>query len=137
MDPLSTAASIIAVLQLTSVVTGYIHGSKDATDDRRKLVSELSSMSQILMILQDQLQERLDDLQWSSSLRVLNSEDGPLDQFRDSLEILAHKLEPVKGLARVGKALAWPFQKKEVQEVLNSLERQKGLFGLVRQNDHM
>lgn len=137
MDPLSASASVVALLQLASAAISYIHCSKGDPEERSQLLSQIPSMSGLLMMLQDQLDEDRDDVQWSSSLRLLNSQDGPLDQFRASLDTLVSKLESAKGLAKVGKTLAWPLQKKVVTEILNSLERQKRMLSLFRQDDHM
>ena len=70
-------------------------------------------------------------------MKSLNVPTGPLEQFKIALEHLASKLAPVDGLRKVGKALAWPFQKTEIQDILNMIERQKSLFNLALQNDHM
>jgi hypothetical protein len=43
----------------------------------------------------------------------------------------------VGGLKRVENALIWPFQKEEIKGIFNTIERQKALFSLVLQNDHM
>ena len=53
------------------------------------------------------------------------------------VEFLALKLAPAEGLKKVGKTLAWPFQEREMKEILGSTERLKTLFLLSLQNDHM
>ena len=60
-----------------------------------------------------------------------------MEQFKRALEQLASRLEPSKGPKMVGKALAWPFQTEEIKEILSTIERQKSLFDLALQNDHM
>jgi hypothetical protein len=62
---------------------------------------------------------------------------GPLEQFKGALEQLASRLEPSKGVKKVGRALTWPFQTEEIKEILSTIERQKSLFDLALQNDHM
>ena len=138
MDPLSISASITALLQLTSTVIQYLNGVKGASEDRRKILSELASVSGILFILQDQAEQAKAGDEWSSTLQSLNVADGPLDQFRTALERLSSKLaSPATGLKKLGKAFVWPFQKEEIKEILGSIERQKALLTLARQNDHM
>jgi hypothetical protein len=61
-------------------------------------------------------------------MRTITAPNGPLEQFKISLERLASK---------AGKALVWPFQKGEVNDVLVAIERQKSCFILAQQNDHM
>jgi hypothetical protein len=53
------------------------------------------------------------------------------------LERLENKLAPAKGWRKVSKAIVWPFQKEEIKEILNVIERQKIFFNLAQQNDHM
>lgn len=138
MDPLSISASITALLGLTSTVIQYLNGVKGASEDRRRILSELASINGILFILQDQADQAKHDDQWSSTLQSLSVPEGPLDQFRRALERLSSKLAPpATGLKKLGKAIIWPFQKEEVKEILSSIERQKALFNLARQNDHM
>ena len=138
MDPLSISASITALLQLTSTVIQYVNGVKGAPGDRRTILSELASVNGILFILQDEADQAKQGDQWSSTLRSLNVPDGPLEQFRKALERLASKLaSPATGLKKLGKAITWPFQKEEIKEILGSIERQKSLLNLARQNDHV
>lgn len=63
--------------------------------------------------------------------------NGPLEQFKAALETLAAKLAPADGLKKLRKSLMWPFQEKEIKDILSTIERQKALFGLARQNDHL
>lgn len=135
MDPLSISASIVALVQLTGTVVEYLHGMKGASEDRQNILSELTSVSGMLFILQDHADQQGES--WSLTLKSLNGSKGPLAQLRTSLELLASKLAPMKGLKKIGKAFAWPFQKAEIRDILNTIERQKSLLNLARQNDHM
>ena len=138
MDPLSISASITALLQLTSTVIQYLNGVKGAPEDRRTIFSELAGVNEILLILQDEAEQAKQGDQWSSTLCSLNVAEGPLDQFRRALERLASKLAPpATGFKKLGKAITWPFQKEEIKEILGSIERQKSLLNLARQNDHV
>ena len=60
---------------------------------------------------------------------------GPLDQFREALEALAGKLQSSGTAKSVGKALSWHFEKKEVDEFLNRMERLKSFIALALQGD--
>ena len=138
MDPLSITASITALLQLTSTVIQYVNGVRGAAEDRGRILSELAGVNSILLILQDEADRAEQDDQWSSTFESLNRPGGPLEQFRMALERLSSKLAPsATGLKKMGKAISWPFQKEEVKEILSSVERQKALLNLARQNDHM
>ena len=138
MDPLSISASITALLQLTSTVIQYLNDVKGAPEDRRRILSELASVNGILFILQDHADKARQGDPWSSTLQSLNVPEGPLDQFRRALERLSSKLaSPATRLKKWGKAVIWPFQKEEIREILGTIERQKALLNLARQNDHM
>lgn len=137
MEPLSAAASIIAIIQLAGTVTQYLGTVKGAPKERQKILNELSSITGMLFLLQDQADEAEHDDSWNATLRSMSTPNGPLEQFKTALETLATKLAPVSGLRKLGKPLIWPFQEKEIKEILNTIERLKGLFNLARQNDHM
>lgn len=136
MDPLSITASITALLGLTSTVITYLNDVRGASEDRGRILSEIASVNSIIFILQDLADQQNDT--WSSTFQSLNLPNGPLDQFRMALERLASKLAPsATPLKKLGNAMAWPFQKGEIKEILGSIERQKALLTLARQNDHM
>ena len=138
MDPLSISVSITALLSLTSTVIEYLNGVKGAPEERRTIFSELADVNEILLILQDEAERAKQGDQWSSTLCSLNVPDGPLHQFRRALDRLDSKFaSPATGLKKLGKAMTWPFQKEEVKEILGSIERQKSLLNLARQNDHV
>lgn len=138
MDPLSISVSITALLGLTSTTMKYLNEVKGAPEDRGRILSELATVNQFLFILQDQADQAKQGDQWSSTLQSLNVPDGPLDHFRRALERLSTKLgPPATGLKKLSNAFVWPFQKEEVKEILGTIERQKTLFELARQNDHM
>src|SRR5271170_6077874 len=130
MDPLSVSASIIAVLQLSSTVFGYLKDGTEASGDRKRILDEFTSLHFLLFPLVDQIKEAEVDDAWSASLWSLNTPGGPLEQFRLALQRVASKLEPVACLKKFGKAVAWPFQKDEVKEILSTIERQNSLFSL-------
>ena len=81
-------------------------------------------------------QAQLDD-PFTSTLRSLNVPHGPFAQFDSALESIASKLAPVQKWNKFGKALRWQFEKEEILTILNTIERQKVLFKLARQNDHI
>jgi hypothetical protein len=136
-DPLSISASIIAILQLTGTVVQYLNNAKGASEDRQRILAQISSTSGVLFLLKDLAERAQWEDGWSVTIKSLNLPGGLLDKFKVILIQLASKLKPVEGAKKVGRALIWPFQKGEINEILNTLERQKTLFGLALQNDHM
>jgi hypothetical protein len=136
-DPLSISASITALLQLTSNVVQYINSVKDASKERFRIRDEISSASFLLYMLNDRIQQAHSGKLWLSTVQSLDMPKGPLKQFKGALEQLASRLEPSKGVKKVGRALTWPFKTEEIKEILSTIERQKSLFDLALQNDHM
>jgi hypothetical protein len=136
-DPLSISASIIAVLQLTSTVVGYLNDVKDASEERLRIRDEITSASFLLYMLRDRAEQASLGEAWLSTVRSLSVPKGPLEQFKRALEQLAARLAPVNKLRKFGKALKWPFQREEIKDILSTIERQKSLFDLALQNDHV
>lgn len=131
MDPLSITASIAAILQLASSVVSYLIAVKDASDDRRKLIAELGTITGFLYLLRDSANISI------TPLRSLSTPNGPLKQLTDSLNELASKFRPASiGLSKAGKSILWPFQKNEINSILARIERLKTMFCLALQNDN-
>ena len=130
--------SITTLLRLTSTVITYLNDVRGASEDRGRILSEIASVNSIFYILQEQADQQNDT--WSSTFQSLKLPEGPLAQFRMALERLASKLAPSARstrLKKLGNAMAWPFQKGEIKEILGSIERLKTLLTLARQHDHM
>lgn len=140
MDPLSCSASIGSLIQVAVSVINYLSDVRNGPQELKRIRLEVSSIVNILMTLQDQVNETKQD-EWfsssSSSLKVLSLPHGPFAQFREALERLSLKLAPADGLEKIKKSLTWPLEKKEIYEILDVIERQKANFNLARQNDHI
>lgn len=136
-DPLSTASGIIAVLQLTGTVLGYLHQIESAAKDRRKLLEELANTVTVLHTLKDTAERAEQNSQRSTAVLVLTSSNGALKQIKSALEELACKLAPVQGLSRLKRVVFWPFSKAEVREILSSIESQKLSLVLVLESRNM
>ncbi|XTI94186.1 hypothetical protein V2W45_1217397, partial [Cenococcum geophilum] len=136
MDPLSTTASIIATLQLSSKVVGYLTDVKDASKERAKCAIEASNLHSLLLNLRFRLEEGSAEPPWYTAVRALAVENGPLDQFKQALETLQTKMTYGGQLKRVGEALVWKFKKEEVASILDQMERLKSLVEIALQMDH-
>ena len=140
-DPLSATASIIAVLQLTASVLKYLRSVKDASQDCKTLIVEVSTLRGLLTTLN----ETIDDAQtsgeeWSSTIQLLAEPDNPLQQLKTALQELALKLEGVgaaTGLKKLSKSFQWPFKQGEADKILRVIERQKSSLNLALANDHL
>ncbi|KAF7554132.1 hypothetical protein G7Z17_g3134 [Cylindrodendrum hubeiense] len=139
-DPLGVTASVIAVLQLAATATQYLRDVKNGSADRMRLRDELRSSVCLLEMLKDRLEDDADTTLSTESLKpssiqsLINS-GGPLGLFKRVLEEIIAKLAPQDRLRRFSQPFTWPFDKKDISELLASLERLKSLFNLVLQNN--
>lgn len=137
MDPLSVSASILALLQSTGAVMNYLRDVKGAPKEIKRIRMEVFSVYNLLVALQVEANQATKDDACPSTLNSLNVPNGSFQQFHSALDRLTSKLAPVQGWRRLGKGFKWPFEKEEMQEILNTVERLKTLFSLARQNDHI
>lgn len=133
-EPLSIAASILTILHISGTVVQYLSSAQDGSDDRQRIINDVLNGCGILSILKARSEG---DQKYSASIKSLGLPNGPLDQYKANLGCLASKLTPKGGTRHRGKTLTWPFQKGEVKDILDSLERQKAVFALALQDDHM
>ena len=140
MDALSTTASIIAVLQLTTSILSFVNDLKNRPKELEQLAIEASS----LYCLLTQLRFRLDDAgahtddPWFTSVRALGVNNGPLDQYKVALERLQEKLRPASsgGLRKLGDKLHWASSKDDIDKALLRIERLKSLVVIALEMDH-
>jgi hypothetical protein len=140
-DPLSVSASIIAVLQLAGTVMQYVKDVKDGSKDRIRMRDELRSLASLLQMVLD----RVEDMQGPAngtdaaleppSFASVAAPDGPVQRFKTVLQEIVAKVVPKGTLGRLAQPLKWPFDKKEIAELLATLERIKTHLTLVLQND--
>ncbi|KAL4992898.1 hypothetical protein BDV10DRAFT_198750 [Aspergillus recurvatus] len=137
MDGLSSAASVIAVIQLTGSLVelcgGYIQKVKGARD-------EISNLQQVIAGLHGTLQD-LQSLIESKEGKALPTSSrliGNLTDCLSDLHALKARLGPEKTklMRKLGwRALKWPLKRTEVEEVIQKLERYKTSFILSLQVD--
>lgn len=142
MDPLSAAASVIAVVQIADRIIDmcktYITGVKDAPADLRAILIEVGSVKCVLEVI-----ELLDTSCGGESLvhgvEILEKLRGPLEGCKealDSLETLfpTQSAGTVKGkkkrLALSLTTLAWPFKRDKALKLLEEIGRHKSTIAL-------
>ena len=133
-DLLSVTASIISVLQLTGTIIRYLGNVQDATGYKTRLLLEVSGAKGVLETLRDLSQESVQGDPILSTLGLLGE---PLKHLESTLRKLENALAPAQDLRKLGKAFKWPFEKGEIMDILGNIERQKMLFGLALQADHL
>jgi hypothetical protein len=137
MDPLSATASIIAILQLSAKVLSYLNDVKGASKDRAQCAIEASNLHSLLLNLRFRLEESGANQPWYTAVRALAVENGPLDQFKQALEMMYDKMTGGSRLEKAGEALIWKFKKAEIESVLARMERLKSLIEIALQMDHL
>jgi hypothetical protein len=140
MDPLSCAASIIAVIQLTGSIAGicggYISKVKNAPKDILDLQMEISSLGGVLELLDKLL--RGPNGKKLTTLQELSDQAAKCSSI---LKILSDKINPETTQSSVRRwglrAFKWPLTRTEVDEAIRQLERYKSLFSLALQVDQV
>jgi hypothetical protein len=135
MDPLSMTASIIAVLQLTSTLTGYINDVRKATTGQAKMAVEASNLYSLLTSLRFRVEGARSEDPWFNQVKMLGTENGPLDQLKVILEKMVEKISSSKKRDQIKSAMMWKLTKLEVEDALKRMERLKSLITCALTND--
>jgi hypothetical protein len=128
MDPLSMTASIIAILKLTTTLTGYINDVRHATEEQKKVAVEASNLYSLLTSLRFRVEEARSGDPWLNQMKLLGVDHGPLDQCKDVLEQMVGQMPSSRKRDQVKSALRWKFTKSEVEIALKRMERLKSLI---------
>lgn len=138
-EALGITASIITVLRLAGAVAtlgyDYIGGVKQASKNVREFISELHSLSQALIALQDYT----DKNPQSVVLQRLNEKDGLLQECAEELKTLKSKLESrqTSEFKGVLNSLMWPLKERETAQLTTRIERHKSLLAFALTTDRM
>jgi hypothetical protein len=135
MDPLSMTASIIAVLQLTLTLTGYLNDVSKATTEQKKVAVEAGNLLGLLTSMRFRVEGARSDDPWFNQVKMLGTENGPLDQLKDTLKKMVKKISSSKKRNQIKSALMWKFTKLEVEDALKRMERLKSLIICALTND--
>ncbi|KAF2476016.1 uncharacterized protein BDR25DRAFT_379660 [Lindgomyces ingoldianus] len=77
-DPVSPTANIIAILQLSSKVVGYLTDVEDASKDHARSTIKASNLHRLLLNLRFRFEGGAADIPWYTVIRALAVEKGPL-----------------------------------------------------------
>jgi hypothetical protein len=136
MEALGATASLIAILQLSFEVADYVRNASGASKERKELLKELRSCEQTLKSLLDEADDCEEGEAWSETVKTLEAPDAPLGVLNTALTTVKAKLQPKAGFAnKIKGALAWPFQQKEVDKIIDVINRQKQLLLIALAND--
>lgn len=96
----------------------YIKDVRGADDERSKLLGEIVGTRNVL----SDLLSKANEVEWKTTMDLMNAPHGPLDQFKSVLEHLHSELKPAEGkLAKVRKAITWHFTKPKMNKMLTQL----------------
>lgn len=128
-------ASIIAILQLTTKLTGYINDVRQATTEQAKVAIEASNLYCLLTTLRFRVGAAGSDDPWFTQVKMLAMPNGPLDQFQDILERMVEQISLSRKRDQIKSALKWKFTKSEVEDALEQMERLKSLINCALTGD--
>ncbi|KAJ4359942.1 uncharacterized protein N0V89_000501 [Didymosphaeria variabile] len=129
---METAASIIAVLQLSGFIITYARTAHGARDERERLCDQLEGCSHVLQLLKEDLNDPNANPTWAVSIRKLESVNNPLHRLAKALEPLERELSKID---KVHVRLTWPFKRMQVLELMTTIDREMNSLSLSLQND--
>jgi hypothetical protein len=142
MEPLSAAASVIAVVQIADrvidICRAYITGVHDAPADLRAILIEVGSIKCVLEVI-ELLNSPCEGELAGHSVAILEKLRSPLEGCKDALKCLealfpSPSETPVKGkrqrLALSLASLAWPFKREKALKLLEEIGRHKSTISL-------
>ena len=96
-----------------------------------RLFCELNALWVVLKLVEGNFEseEELGDV-WLKAICVMDEEKGVFDQIGDVLDTLKTKVQPKVGLRKAVQTMRWPFDKAEVDALINQLERLKSTVHL-------
>lgn len=142
MDPVTAVGLVASVLQLIDTATKvlvYLNDVKEASSEQKDLSQYVLGLMSTLNMLRSRVEESMSSSDVNlPAIKNLGVENGPLDQIKMLMERLAKKLKPSTGrMDKAGKLLKWPFDKKEVKDVIEQIDRVNTLVALAIQSDNM
>ena len=132
MDPMSLASGAAGLITLAAAVLSqcYMYGCAvaNAPEEAKRLVSELTNLSGILVSIQG--------LHTSKFISEKNGLIPTLRECKDALQHALQRLESVNpqtkhsSLKWIRNRLLWPLERQDTLELLASVERQKSALNL-------
>ncbi|KAI8282356.1 Ankyrin [Colletotrichum sp. SAR 10_98] len=125
-DPLSIATGLIALIQVTTQATEYLKDVKDGGRERTKLRDELRSVTCLLEMLHDRVEdqgesENEDGLK-PAAMAALAGPDGPLARMKATMEDIVSKLAPQAGFRKLAQPTISKLTSDKVHQVGRQLE---------------
>ena len=128
-------ASIIAILQLTTTLTNYIYDVRNASKEQATVATEASGLCSLLISLRFRVEAARSDDPWFNQVKMLGIHNGPLDQFKDILEMMVQRLSSSRKRDQIRSVLTWKLTKLEIETALKRIERLKSLVSCALNGD--
>lgn len=140
MDPLSGAASVIAVVQLTGTIAQicgkYLNNVKNAKQDIQRFQEKTIALAQVLQSL-DELLHRSNGIELTATKSLVDN----IATCYSALTKLKEKIDPETTQGHMRKwglrAFKWPLTRSELDDALNEIEGYKTTFSFSLQVDQM
>jgi hypothetical protein len=136
-DPLSFAASILAVIQITDEVLTrcyiYVGRVKSAASEIDRTVQESSLLKGLLLNLHQLALEEPDN----PRLETLVAPAGALSICTEELKKIEAKLQPLSKTLTTKRRLLWPFESKGLEQILERIRLQKPALLLALATDNL
>lgn len=136
-DPLSVAASIIAVVQISQSVVcacyDYVQTANNAEKDIMNTINIVSGLKIILDRLKN-LVEKENNFATQSLLKQLDAQRGPIHTCKTALQEIESRLV-IKSDSKLVRAIKWPWISNEIKKILETIEKEKGTLILILQAD--
>jgi len=118
-EVLGAIASVLAILEATNWVIGTVKVVKGAKEEIERVTGEMTLVHHLLSALDISIKQ--DVVSWESTGKLLIQENGPLEKFRVTMLDMKSKLAPEdSGHKRMIQGMLWPFQKKDVDQFLQT-----------------
>lgn len=135
MDPVSVVgllASIEGLVGGAFKVVSCLKTIKDGGKERSRLLVELIGLRTVLLTVSEHFDSDVkeDHDPWLKTIATLDEDDGIFDQISHLFDKLESRLRPKTGHRKMLQALRWPFDKSEVEALVDQLERCKNSINI-------
>lgn len=138
MDGLSSAASVIAVVDISAKITSLCYQYSVAVKNAKRDIERLQKKVECITSLVEKFKE-LSDGPAKAKLSTLHGLSDSLNGCLQELVELEEQLAPGKGrkaISRLGiRALKWPFTSKQTEKIISELEGYEQAFSVALQAD--
>jgi hypothetical protein len=126
MEVAAVAKAISGLVQSAKTLVAFISNVKDAKNDHKELLSEITATRMIL----EQLQSHALEDNRKLTMELLGEKAGLLEQLKTEMESLGSKVKP-----RTGASFVWHFIKDDAMKHAETIHRIRDLLDLALQND--